>query len=218
MSARHPLALTRAEYEAQYSQLHPPQVQSAHEVAVPLQTEETRPNTPRLPSLDASCASAAAPSSSTTVSAAHSNSKLHKTRSRKRRAEIADPSAEFAKQATSGPVLSYPATHVSAKSAAAAVVAAPSDVLKTSSSSTHANLKQFALTPSRDSSESLHRPLQIVEPTSSSEPPAAVQPSRASTPSVEPFAPPAATSSTNPLIVLDDDTPPAQPLLTEEDD
>ena len=168
--ARYPLSLTRAEYEAHYSQSHLPQVQPANEAVVPPHTEKIRPNTHRLPSPDVSRACAAAATSSTTVSAAHSSPKLHMPRSRKRRAVIASPSAESAaKQATSSdPVLPHPATRASTKSAAVTAVAAPSAVPTASSTSTHANLQQFALPPSRDSSLSPQRPLRIADPNASS--------------------------------------------------
>ena len=187
--ARHTLSLTRAEYEAQYSQSNLPQVQPANKVVVPPQTEEIRQNTPRLLLPDASRVNAAAAISPTTMLAAHSSPKLHKPRSRKRRAEIASPSAESAaKQATpSGPVLPYPATRTSSKSAAVtavAGVAAPFAVPKASSIATHANLQQLALPPSRDLSLSPQRSLQIAELIMSSESLFVSQPARASTPRV----------------------------------
>ena len=225
--ARHPLSLTQAEYEAEYSQSHLPQVQSPNEAVDPQQTEEIRPNTPYLPSPEVSRTCAAASSSYTTVSAAHSSPKLRTPRSRKRRTEIASPSAESAaKQATpSGPVLPHPATRASPKSAAVTAVAAvvaPSAVPKASSTSTPSNLLPFALPPSRDSSLSPQRPLRIAEPNSSSESLAVSEPGRASTTRVQLPAPPAAASSTEPVIVLDDDdTPPERTVElppAEEDD
>ena len=189
-------------------------MQPANEAVVPLQTKEIRPNTPHLPSPEVSRTCAAAVSSSKIVSAAPSSPKLHKPRSNKRRAEIASPSAESAaKLATpKGPVQPHPATRASTKSAAVTAVAAvvaPSAVLTASSNSTHANLQQFALSPSHDSSLSQQRPLRIAESNASSESLAVSEPGRAFTPRVQLPAPPAAASSTEPVIVLDDDdTPP----------
>ena len=162
-----------------------------------------------------------------TVSAAHLSPKLHKPRSRKRRAEIESPSAESAaKQATpSGSVLLNLTTRAYTKSAAViavAAVAAASGVLKASSTLTHANLQQLALSPSLESLLSSQQPLQIAEPNASSELLAGSQPGRASTPRVQPPAPLAAASSIEPVIVLDDDeTPPERTVelpLAEEDD
>ena len=95
----------------------------------------------------------------TTVAAARSSSNPHKTRSRKRRAEVASPPAKSAaKQATTNaPVLPYPATRSSTKSTTGVTFSAGTSfaelfaaVSKAPRSSTHAVLQQFARPPSRE--------------------------------------------------------------------
>ena len=104
----------------------------------------------------------------------------------------------------------YPVTRSSAKAAAAAAVTATSTLPLPSSATTHADLQQFALVHSRDSSLSPQHPLQIVEVPESSETLAAVRcetevPSRSQTPLLSAAAP-----STVATIVLDDT--PSPPL------
>ena len=175
--ARHPLSLTRAEYEALTSQSQSPLPQTspgepasasavplspepADEILVPPPSEETRPYTPLLPSHSASRVDASAASSSTAVITAHSRSKSCSRMRRAKRAYSRVKSA--AKQAApSRPVLPYTATRVSTKSAAAAAATASSALPMASNLSTHAKLQQFAYPPSRYSSLSLQRPLQF---------------------------------------------------------
>ena len=166
-----------------------------------------RPGTSTLPTYSAVKVSVSAASSSTAVMLAHTRPKPHHPRSFKRRAgSVSSPGVAAQKQpALRSPVRGYPVTRSSAKAAAAAAVTAPSRLPMPSSAPTHADLQQFALVHSRDSSLSL----QIVEVPESSENLAAVRcesevPSRLQTPPLSAAAP-----STVATIVIDETpTPP----------
>ena len=222
-SSRHPLALSRAEYHALYAETHQKQRRRSVNAPEPTtsqaqqpesaevlsqQTKVTRPRTPPLPMPTASQASVVSASFSPTVAAAQKSPKPRKSRLRKRRAEDAcQPAVSTAKQApASGPELPYPATRASSKSAAAAsssadatVAESLSAVPKPASCATHADLQQFARPPSRESLESPRRPLQIAEPFSRTD---RTPTHRAKSPSL-----PDVTTSAEPVIVLNDDTP-----------
>ena len=247
-SSRHPLSLPSAEYEALMLQSpqSPPQMSpvepasastkspapapSAATVSKPVSAQPPsslaglRPGTPTLPTTSAVNVSVSAASSSTAVIVAHTSPKPHQPRSFKRRAgSMSSPSVTTQKQpALSSSVRGYPVTRSSAKAAAAAAVTAPTTLPIPSSAPTHADLQQFALVHSSDSSLSPQRPLQIVEAPQSAETIAAVRcesevPSRSQTPPLS-----AALPSTVTTIVLDDTpTPPlrsCRSALHEDDE
>ena len=182
-----------------------------------------RPGTLTLPTPSAVNVSVSAASSSTVVMPAHTSPKPHQPRSFKRRAgSVSSPNVTAQKQpALSSPMRGYPVTRSSAKAAAAAAVTTPSTLPKPSSAPTHADLQQFALVHSRDSSLSPQHPLQIVDTPKISETLAAVRcesevPSRSQTPLF------AAAPSTVATIILDDTpTPPLRSrrsALLEDDE
>ena len=135
-----------------------------------------RPGTPTLKTLSAVSVSASAAFSTTAVMPAHTSPKPHQPRSFKLRVgSVSSPSVTTQMQpALSSPVRGYPVTQKSAKAAAAAAVTAPSTLPKPSSAPTHADLQQFALVHSSDSSLSPQRPLEIVVASESHETLAAV--------------------------------------------
>ena len=227
--ARHPLSLMHAEYEALTSQSQSPLPQSspnepasasavplalkpANEILVPLPLKETRPNTPFLPSHSASRVDASAASSSMAVMAAHFSTNPHKSCSRKHRAERANsPVKSAAKQEVqSAPVLAHTAIRAFTKSAAAVAATASSALPILSSSSTHANLQQFALPHLSDLSLSL-RSSQIVAMSANSEFLSATHPERASTLRVKTLRLQAVASRVEDVILVEEDLPPPFP-------
>ena len=188
----HPLSLPCAEYEALmlHSPQSPPQMSpvepvsastevpspapAAATVSEPVSTQPSsslaglRPGTPTLPTLSAVIVSVSAASLSTAVMPAHTSPKPRRVK--RRAGSASSPSVTTQKQpALSSPVRGYPVTRSSAKAAAAAAVNAPSTLPKPSSAPTHADLQEFALVHSSDSSLAPQRPLQIVEASESPE-------------------------------------------------
>ena len=153
---------------------------------------ELRRPTPRPTSPSAARVSAPAATSLTTPMPAHSSPKPHKPRRRKHLAEATTLPAESAtnKPAPIYPVLPYSVTRASSMFSDAPAVGAPSTLSKSSSSSMHEDLREFALTHLSDSSLS-PRPSQI-----------AARP----TPLL-----PAITSRVKAVIVVNKDRPPSQP-------
>ena len=145
-------------------------------------------------------------SSYTTILPAEKSPKPRKSRPRKRRTEDASPPAvSVAKKAsTSAEAVSRPATRAATKpdaatfSTASTLSTKPSTIApKPTSSASHADLHQFAWPLSRESSESLRRPLQISESQARGD--------RTPTRRNSTTALPNVTSSAEPVIVLDDD-------------
>ena len=173
-------------------------------------SEEPRPTTPSLPAPTASQTGVASASSSTTVAPAQKSPKPRKSRRRKRRTDDTSPPAvSVAKQAsTSAEIVPHPTsraattTTAATSSTASALSTEPlTTAPKPTSSALHADLHQFARPPSRESSESPRRPLQISEPQARG--------NRTPTRRNRNTALPDVTSIAEPVIVLDDDdTPP----------
>ena len=137
--------------------------------------------------------------------------KPRKSRLRKRRTEDASPTAvSVGKQAsTSGEVVPHPVTRAATKpttatssTASALITEPPTIVPKPTSSASNADLHYFTRPPSRETSESSRRPLQIAEPQARGD--------RMPTRRNRPTALPDVTSSAEPVMVLDDDDTPLE--------